>query len=287
MAGVDGIRGSARSAPTQKTNTQNASSAYQSFKISFQETFTFPQKKLAIKENANAQASPQENPYYRILLKLFTEILECRIDIVPTQPTDQGGYAVEAFFRPPENIRVRGAIHLPLPIRALSKKPLKAPSGEGRLPSAFAESLSDYVMTVVTHFTNEQIVRLLIVATHEYGHYQSFTRGNHDENLKRGLYIFKQKYMNTKQADEFTWLVFREECVAWNYAEAFLKKANFDSWEGFEEVKNHSLKTYFEHLKLNDASLDTYYKLSFLGEDFKKNSLSQFFTKKELVTAAG
>lgn len=277
MSNVSRVSGSNPLSPLRGPESKSPSLA--NFPITFLETFEFPHKKLTIKEESNTAVAPQERPFYWVLVQLFLEILECRINIVPTQPSDAGGYAVEAFFRPAEGLGARSAIHLPLPIKAVTKKVLKAPSGD-KLSSAFTKTIEDYVEKVVSNFTNEQVFRLIIVAAHEYGHYQSFVRGNHDENLKRGLYLFQRKYINsTSKADEYTWLVFREECQAWRYAEIFLRKTNFALWDTYEEVKNGSLKTYFENLNLNNASLDTYYKLSFLGEDFKKNSPSNFFTK--------
>jgi Zn-dependent peptidase ImmA (M78 family) len=85
---------------------------------------------------------------------------------------------------------------------------LKANSGQ-KLTTDFIKFIEDYVEKVVLNFTNEQVLRLIVVAAHEYGHYQSFVRGNHDENLKRGLYIFQNKYAKSaRNGDEYTWLVF-------------------------------------------------------------------------------
>ena len=276
---VSGPRGPSASGP-------NANSDFGNFKISFHEQFQFPKKKLEIKEQANAQVAPQEHPYFAILYKLFMEMLECRLDIVPTQPTDAGGYAVEAFFRPPEGVAKKGAIHLPLPIKALGKKVVRAPTSNGALPQDFIQFVQGYVETIMMNFSNQQIMRLIVVAAHEYGHFQSYSRGNHDENLRKGLYIYQRKYLSNPNADDFTWLVFREECVAWSHAETFLKKTSFEEWKAFEDVKNHSLKTYFDTLKLTDASLNTFYKLSFLGDDFKKNSPSQLFNKEPKTAGA-
>ncbi|MES2615078.1 MAG: hypothetical protein V4591_06670 [Bdellovibrionota bacterium] len=274
---ISRISGSTPVSPLNRTES-NSSSSLANFKISFHESFEFPHKKLTIKEESNTAVAAEERPLYWTLVKLFLEILQSGIDIVPTQPSDAGGYAVEAFFRPPEGLGVRSAIHLPLPIRALGKKIVRAPSG-GRLSPAFIKTIEEYVEKVVNNFTNEQVLRLVIVASHEFGHYQSYVRGNHDENLKKGLYLFQRKYHLGNKADEFTWLVFREECQAWKHAEIFLRKTEFRYWEVYEEVKNGSLKTYFDSLNLTNASLDTYYKLSFLGDDFKKNSPSNLFKK--------
>jgi hypothetical protein len=272
---INSLPGSRPTSPIGGADPRSPSLA--NFPITFLETFEFPHKKLTIKEEQQHAENVQETEFYQILCKLFLEILQSRIDIVPTQPADAGSYAVEAFFRPAPNVGARSTIHLPLPIRALGKKVLKAPSGE-HLSGEFTEFVRGYVEKIISNFALEQVLRLIIVASHEYGHYQSFVRGNHDENLKRGLYIFQKKYQHLANVDEFTWLVFREECQAWNYAEIFLKKTTFSYWDMYEEVKNHSLKTYFENLNLNSASLETFYKLSFLGDDFKNNSLSQLFT---------
>lgn len=279
MSGISRITGVGGSTPTSPIQSNpNTSSNLANFPITFRETFVFPQKKLTIKEEYNAAVVPQESPFYKILLKLFLEILECRIDIIPTQPADAGGYVTEAFFRPQEGLGGRCTMHLPLPIKAIGKKPIRSPSGD-KLTPVFIKTIEELVAKTVQNFTSEQLLRLIIVASHEFGHYQSFVRGNHDLNLKKGLYLYQRKYLNATKADEFTWLVFREECLAWQYAEAFLKKTDFSLWAAYEEVKNSSLKTYFDTLNLTNASLDTYYKMSFLGEAFKKNSSSQFFTK--------
>ncbi len=282
MSSVSRISGSGGVSRTQGPGANNLNPPA-GFQVSFHENFEFPHKRLTIKEEYNTAVEPRERQFYWVLVKLFIEVLECRIDIVPTQPRDAGGYAVEAFFRPPNGTGTRPAIHVPLPIKALTTKPLRVPSSGGKLPAAFVVSIEEYIEKVVSNFTDEQVLRLIIVMAHEYGHYQSFVRGNHDQNLKKGLYIFQKKYLNSAKADQYTWLVFREECQAWNYAEIFLRKTDFSVWDTYEEVKNGSLKTYFDKLNLVHASLETYYSLSFLGEDFKKNSSSDFFVKQQLL----
>ena len=95
MNPVRGIGGSSPISPSRGTDPKSPSLA--TFPTSIRENIEFPKKKLTIKEGYNAGVAPQDRQFFAILLKLFVEILQCGLEIVPTQPTDAGGYAVEAF----------------------------------------------------------------------------------------------------------------------------------------------------------------------------------------------
>ena len=118
----------------------------------------------------------------------------------------------------------------------------------------------------------------MIVLSHELGHHTSFLRGFHDPELQLGLTLMQGKQYG-EQACKYTWLVFREESTAWYHARQILGRSGFKDFDQFELVKNQSLKTYLSVLKLELASLDIYYKLSLLGDDFFNNCTSELFQK--------
>ncbi|MCE2706602.1 MAG: hypothetical protein LW807_05940 [Proteobacteria bacterium] len=240
--------------------------------VTYKEKFNFPE--IQLKERSKPNAAPEERLNFKTLLRLFTEIIQSEVDIIPTLARDHGKYIVEASFKPTTDKTKHHTIHAPL--RGVNK-PLIAPSILA-MNNNLGYSITEYVKDIVENSTDEDILRLIVVISHEFGHYLSFARGNHDNALKIGIYLFHSKQVSPDTAN-FTWLVFREECTAWNYGSEVLTRGGFNLWDEFNKVKSDSLRTYFIALNLANASLEIYYKLSLLGDDFRNNCDSDFFHK--------
>jgi hypothetical protein len=240
--------------------------------VTYREKFNFPEIELT--ERSKPDATPEERLNFKTLLRLFTEVIQSEVDIIPTLSRDHGKYIVEASFKPTTDNTKHHTIHVPL--RGVSK-PLIAPSILA-MNNNFANIINQYVKDIVDSSTDEDILRLIIVMSHEFGHYLSFARGNHDNALKIGMYLFHSNQVGFDSAN-FTWLVFKEECIAWSYGAEILTRGGFTFWSDFNKVKSDSLKIYFSTLKLANASLEIYYKLSLLGDDFRDNCDSELFHK--------
>ncbi len=245
--------------------------------IQIQENLHFP--KLELEERESGGVAIEDRPNREALVDLFFDIVQTGIDIVPTLPRDHGGYVVEASFRPAKNGNVNPAILVPVRGVTESLKSLRNLSSSKTLRFI----VTKYADAIIEHSNDADILRLIIVISHEFGHYISFARGFHDQPLQFGLSLMHSKQVS-KEVAQYTWLVFREECIAWRNATHVLKRSEFAYWKDFEKVKNHSLSTYYVTLKLRDAPLQVYYKLSLLGEDFRKNSITEEQLKRQALS---
>ncbi len=228
--------------------------------IKFEEKFDFPS--IALDERDAATTTAEERINYKIFLELFIEIIRAKVDIVPTLPKDHGGYITEASFKPSQHKDHHHEIHAPL--RGVTET-LKAPN----IPifnSKILNKITHYVDSIFDHSTDNDILRLVIVISHEFGHFLSFSRGNHNNELRHGIYLLHSK-QTSPQLSKYTLLVLREENVAWNYGSDILKRNKFDFWEYYKLVKFNSLQVYFKELKLEHADLQTYYQLSSMFEE--------------------
>ena len=275
MSKISGINGASpasrisevgRSAPQQQTAP-----------ISFNEQFKFPS--IELEDGSTGGIALEERIYRHALIYLFVKIIEDGIDIISRPPSDHGDYIVEASFRPSKDKYSKPVMLLPL--RGVGRNNFVARRGGGVLDESINQELTAYVDKIVNSSSDSQILRLLVVASHEFGHYLSFIRGNHDRALSTGLYLFHNKQVNNEGSDKFTWLVFREECSAWSFAHDVLEKAGFNNWKIFDDVKYNSLSTYYISLNLAKASIDTYCKLNLLGDDFFKSVPKSLFTQSE------
>ena len=232
--------------------------------ITFNEKFNFPE--IELPPRAKIDVEPEERLNFRVMINLFLEILQSEVDIVPQAPRDHGKYIVEASFKPSNNKKIHHKILAPL--RGVSE-PLIAPP-QTAIYNSLSYKVEDYVTQIIDHSTDEDIIRLIIVISHEFGHYLSFIRGYHDNELRYGIYLLNSKQA-TAETGKFTWLVFREEVTAWRYAYDILSRYKFEFLNDFDKVKYGSLHTYYVSLKLEKASLEVYFKLSMLGDDFIKS----------------
>ena len=273
MSKISGVSGSM---PISRVNEVGRSAPQQQVApVSFDEQFKFP---LIEMEDGSTGGVALEDRIYRVaLIHLFTRIIEEGIDIISRPPSDHGDYIVEASFRPAKDKYSKPVMLLPL--SGVGRENFMARRGGGVLDISTNEDLISYIDKILMASSDAQILRLLIVSSHEFGHFLSFVRGNHDRDFSKGLSLFHNRQVNSEGSDKFTWLVFREECSAWSFAYDVLSKGNFSGWKTFDEVKFNSLSTYYTSLNLAKASIDVYCKLNLLGDDFFKSVPKSFFTQ--------
>jgi len=234
------------------------------------ENFNF--KEIILEENNCSNIPTLERKNRNILLKLFTEILQADMEIIPTRIQDYGSYVVEASFVQAKTKESKHQIKIPL--RGTHNNLL--PPYKLIFSKSYKNSVEEYINQILHSSNDADITRLIIVTAHEFGHYISLHRNNHDNELRLGLYLSQ----STKEASgnyEYTWKVFQEECSAWYYAKQKLKGYLFIELNVFDQVKQQSLATYCKTLKLQNASLQIYFKLSQLGEDFRNAINSEYF----------
>ena len=275
MSKISGIGGAS---PTSRISEVGRSAPQQqTTQISFNEQFKFPP--IEMEDGSTGGVALEDRIYREPLIHLFTKIVEEGIDIISRPPSDHGDYIVEASFRPAKDKYSKPQMLLPL--RGVGRNNFIAKRGGGVLDISMREELIEYIDKTLMASSDAQILRLLVVSSHEFGHYLSFIRGNHDRDLSTGLYLFHNKQVNNEGVDKFTWLVFREECSAWSFAHEVLSKGGFNGWNVFNDVKYNSLATYYTSLNLAKASIDTYCKLNLLGDDFFKSVPKSVFTASE------
>lgn len=266
---VRGIFGGTPSAaPINATNSGRADAFIQNYQPSFKENFTFPKGVTLDQRESKQDAIPIEQRENRqVLIKLFRAILDENININPTKMVQYNDGIVEASFMPNKKIWLEHNINLPL----------KGVGDRSLLVKSYLSSgknidfIMRYVDEVLSVSNDEDIIRILIAGSHEFGHYLSFKMGNHDDQVKRGIYLFSTRQFGVGELEHYVWLVFREECIAWNFAKRFLGNFKFKQWKSYEAVKANSLQTYLNAIKINQASFRTILHLSWLGDDFFDN----------------
>lgn len=234
------------------------------YPISFTEKFTFPkEKEIEIDQRFSKNEISDKEAVEQIVFifqDLLFELISYDVLIIPCKMKKRSKYIVEAFFTPKNSKQKFNSIHIPFPIFN-DEKLLNYLS----LNKSFKmDILNYYFLKLKEAISLKDILRLLIVTAHEYGHFKSYLLGNHDDRLRKGIYYYHNKIWNF----EYVRLVYTEEVIAWKQAYYFLIKNNFYFFEYFNEVKKESLKAYFDELNLMNANVNTYMKLSFLGDDF-------------------
>lgn len=230
--------------------------------LDFHEVFNF--KQLDNRSNIRLDIAPEDRVNRQVLIKLFTKILRHSIDIIPKAPRDHKDYVVEASFVASRDTK---PAKLYLPIQNIIS-PLLSSSVNIHGNNETSE-VSIYVDDILRFHSDTTVSRLIIIASHELGHYMSFIHGNHDNDLKIGAYLMHHKMLSSQF--DYLYRVFCEECIAWRFARDIIIRYGFNDMDLFSSVKNNSLKTYFKSLNLLKAPLEVFYKLSLLGEDFYDN----------------
>jgi hypothetical protein len=239
--------------------------------VSYRESFNF--KEIVLEERDNRFVPVEERDNFWTLVNLFLEIIESGVIIKPRNSRDYGSYIVEASYQPPSERHKKHIIYAPL--RAVYNE-LKIQHNLRFEHKLIKQEVYDYVARIIQASSDTDILRLLIVIAHEFGHFISNVRGNHDNELKIGISLLRSG-MASKDVTKITWNVFREESSAWSYGKEVLEKYGFNYWQQFDSVKYESLNVYFRQLKLLEADVSTYIKLSMLGDDFKYSSDTVLF----------
>jgi len=219
--------------------------------ISFREKFYFPfSEEIKLNQQNHSQiVNLCDRPNYNVLTGLFTKAINDKIIIIATNPRNYGDYVVEASFMPAGNKQQFAELHLPL--RGV----------ENKVQLISLRDLQGWIDAIFNASTDEEISRLIVVTAHEYGHFLSWQRGNHDRELSNGLYLMNHKMVNSGFDNLFA--VFREECIAWRMGKDKLQQVGFDEFSLYRKVQRHSLDSYFKILNLKQAPNEVYYKLSY------------------------
>lgn len=231
----------------------------------FKETFNFSE--LEIEANYSSDIANEEL-LFKVLFRLFRDILIDGADIVPRGALADKKLVIEASFQPPSGTKKIPQLFLPVPGVKTQLNALKF-----NLQSLYLlmeKELDQYCQQIFNSSNYKDIVRLIILASHEYGHFLSYQRGLHDADLKTGLY-----FMHTKQVginfEKYTYQVFSEEATAWRFAKQRLEKYGFQEWSVFNSVKKSSLQEYYKLFEFNkkNVSIDILSKISMLDIDLR------------------
>jgi len=234
--------------------------------VSIHEDFNFPWQEIDNDHQKRTGNNSCSELNQNVLAKLFIEILTLGAVIVPTKRKKRGGVVMEASFIPP-NRDDEPKICLPLPLddERLYYRSLAVNKVEQ------LEIVNRYIASFIDCLSEVQLIRLIVVTAHEYGHLKSYRQANHTKALELGIKYLHQQVTSAAIVDNYTWLVFKEEYQAWHYATNLLMRCKFSEWDLFLQVKNDSLRTYIRELKLEQAKISTFYRLSSFGDDFVKN----------------
>ncbi|MBP9743030.1 MAG: hypothetical protein KBD37_06720 [Burkholderiales bacterium] len=209
----------------------------------------------------------------QILLALFQDIVLDGCQIIPRGALVSGQKRIEASFKPPANKKTKPTIYVPLPDIAQSIDAI-----DHTLTWQRQRVLNEIAMLVdllSKRLTNYDLIKLIVLMSHEYGHYISYRNGNHTTELRRGLSLLHSNSPFKNENDRYAFQVFSEEATAWRIAEEKLTAYKFAWWNILEGIKYSSLKFYYKCLNLENASIDTYCRLSMLGVDLTKVSVAK------------
>lgn len=242
--------------PTNITGRLNTSQIDKSTKIV--EDFNFKDAKL---DQIN-YSEEDKLEYLRLLKLLFVEILEFGVSIVPTSPHRIGDTITAGSLEIHHSITKPSRMLLPISNSIDILEPIKSYNGYARFVNY--QLVDDYMKSLANNNYPSDLLTLLIITSHEYGHYQSFINRNHDLQLRLALFRFQSKISDIQH----NWLIFREECIAWQYAATKLRQLGAISYNIFNKIKANSLRTYYQNLNLKDASTAVHLKLSLIGDDY-------------------
>lgn len=218
-----------------------------------------------------------------VLFKLFWAILVDGADIISKAPRVNKDVVIEAMFTPPQHSKDVPKIFVPIYNMNITLVGLK--QHLQFFYNDLEKRLKAFCSEVGNRISYNDLIKLLILAAHEYGHYLSFQKGLHDRALKNGLYLMGglEHFGNTEdrnqhalekeryQANEkYIYQVFSEEATAWRFAEDRLLRYGFIWWDIFKKVKNNSLKKYYQVLKLKLASIRVSCEMSMLDVDMSE-----------------
>lgn len=216
-------------------------------------------------EQSEAQLIIDEEEISRwktILINLIKSTLSSGCDVVSraTLLNNINKTIIEATFVPSLN-QNPSRIYLPLGLKSFILEAKK------HQVNPLNEQL-DIIIENIAETSNYLILKLIVLLSHELGHYCSFINGLHDQDLKQGLSLVHSANQETI-FEKYTYRVFLEEVTAWQFAQQKLSYLNFNDWKFFNEIKYNSLKAYYRLLKLNKVSVGVYCKLSLLNLDLQ------------------
>jgi hypothetical protein len=246
------IRGTQATAAANRINRANTASSSNIKAYEFKDRS--PRTELPL-PNGRPTLSIQETiTLADILSNLLFDILLDGCTIASRGALVNQDSTIEASFQPPIDKNQTPIMFLPIPCQKLS------PVDHSR--SYNRDAIQQKVRIIVHEFSKEisskQLVKLIILTAHEYGHLKSFYSGAHDQSLLYGISLLDSRSAN---AD----LVY--PVSAWRFAEQMLLQQKFTLMEQFNLLKYESLAAYFKLLHLADASIPIYCNLSLLGID--------------------
>lgn len=229
----------------------------------FREYFNFYE--LGLDEGSKVSCCENNEDLRDILINILNKVIIDGCSIKVRGALSNGVTKIEASFKIPNRYNEEPTIYLPL--KGVARDEV-IPAVRHVLSGARDSALSKVVHVVEQmeqRSGRADFIKLIIILAHEFGHFQSYLRGNHSAKLRLGL-----EGLYSRRLDEnFAYEVFAEEVVAWMIAEEELRVQSFEYFEEFIKIKRSSLRVYFDMLNLKSASLEIYYRLSTLPVDLK------------------
>lgn len=224
----------------------------------FSDKFNFSEMEL--KKNVN-ESNEESETLKRLIYLVLSDVLVSNCDIISRGSLVNKDISIEASFLPSSSNSTSHKMYLPL---IGSVKSIKAVNLYlSNIRNLELNSLKKIIATIVDNSANKDLLKLIILASHEFGHLRSYQTGFHDKELKLGLSLLHSNNIGIGY-DKYTYQVFNEEITAWRFARQMLERYKFNYWNIFDSSMYNSLKAYYKILNLEHASVATYCKLSML-----------------------
>jgi hypothetical protein len=260
MQRIEGINRTGSINPVSPVTAKESSPFIARVNINYEENFSFPETyDIDIGEGSYQNIAASDRKYFSIFIEILLLVVGDGLIVIPTPPKRLGNAVMEAAFRVDE---ATNKPILQIPIRGITTNMDR--NGHTRI--TLKKQIIEYCDDIFSITSDLEILRLLIVISHEYGHFLSYKRGNHTRQLKKAITLFRSRKFSSNDINQHLWLIFQEESTAWMFAEEILKNFEFKDLDKFNEIKTHSLSSYEELLCLKQTNIRTTLKLSHIPD---------------------
>lgn len=204
-----------------------------------------------------------------VLARLLEEVVTHGCQVMISKALAINDYIIEAYFVSSYKKTQSPRIVLPLPLNEVLI-PVMDPAKI--YPQNFLKNLIDnqIIQLLNGRITTSALLKQIVLLSHEFGHYLSFLRSSHTQELLQATQYLYQNNA-TPMDSRYISAILCEEVAAWRLAEEKVEKY-FEQGipRLFFQVRDIGLASYSKKLSLAKADVAVFTKLSLLGVDLAK-----------------
>lgn len=203
------------------------------------------------------------------LARLIEEVVVHGCQVMISKAFAINDYVVEAYFISSYKKTQSPRIVLPLPLNEVL---IPVMDTTKIYPPNFLKNLIDnqIIQPLDGRVTQSALLKQIFLLSHEFGHYLSFLRSSHTQELLQAtqhLYKNDEPLMDSRYVSA----ILCEEVAAWRLAEEIIEKYfNQGVPRLFFQIRDIGLASYSKKLNFAKADVAVFTKLSLLGVDLAK-----------------